>query len=138
MKRAIVGLAIIILLVFLAAVAYVRLAPSDPERWHTPVAAQQDADLVVGAVRVAMGDKEALARLATAMGAVARTELLAGSVEEGRVTYVTRSRVFGFPDYTTIEAADGQVRAFGRLRFGQSDLGVNAARLDRVFAAAGL
>jgi uncharacterized protein (DUF1499 family) len=60
-----------------------------------------------------------------------RTRWLAGSVQEGMVTYVTRSRVMGFPDYTTVRQAGDMVEIYGRLRFGKSDLGVNAARIDR-------
>ena len=35
-------------------------------------------------------------------------QVLAGSVEAGMITYVTRSRLMGFPDYTTIRAAGPQ------------------------------
>ncbi|HHB81701.1 MAG TPA: DUF1499 domain-containing protein, partial [Aliiroseovarius sp.] len=45
------------------------------------------------------------------------------------MTFVTRSRLWGFPDYTTIAYADGRITIFARLRFGRSDLGVNAARV---------
>ena len=34
--------------------------------------------------------------------------------------------MIGFPDYTTIEAAVGEIRLLARLRFGASDFGVNA------------
>ena len=116
--------------------AYVRLAPSDPARWHVPVVAEADADMAGGAVRIIPGDATRLTRLDAAMLALERTERLAGTPEEGRVTYVTRSSVFGFPDYTTVELADdGTLRLYGRLRFGGSDLGVNAARLRQVIAA---
>lgn len=128
----------IVLALAVAGIAYVRLAPSDPARWHRPVEQRADATRGNGAVRVEIGDSATLDRLDAAMRDLPRTEVLAGSVAEERITYVTRSRVFGFPDYTTIELADGELRAFGRARFGLSDLGVNAARLDRVFAAAGL
>ena len=46
------------------------------------------------------------------------------------ITYVTRSRVFGFPDYTTVRQAGDTLEIHGRLRFGESDMGVNAARVD--------
>ncbi|MFK7868039.1 MAG: DUF1499 domain-containing protein [Roseobacter sp.] len=124
--------------VALVGLAYIRLAPSDPARWHQAIEARSSETLAGGAVRVVPGGAAELQKLVTAMQGVERTQFLAGSVEEGRVTFVTRSRVFGFPDYTTLEASDGRVRAFARLRFGQSDLGVNANRLERVFAAAGL
>ena len=67
--------------------------------------------------------------------ATPRTRRLAGSVEDGQITYVTRSRILGMPDYTTIAArpAEGgaSVAIYGRLRFGKADLGVNKARIDR-------
>ena len=68
-----------------------------------------------------------------------RTEVLAGAPSEGRVTYITRSMWFGFPDYTTVQLEDDGLEIYGRLRFGQSDQGVNRARvegwLDRIGAA---
>jgi hypothetical protein len=49
------------------------------------------------------------------------------------ITWVTRSAVLGFPDYTTAAArAEGSATALAlhaRLRFGRGDFGVNAARL---------
>lgn len=117
-------------LLLVALLLYVRLAPSDPERWHRPIETATDTDLDGGAVRVIAGDEATLAQLDTAMRALPRTRLLAGSVGEGRITYVTRSKVVGFPDYTTMELQDGEVRLFARLRFGKSDLGVNRKRLE--------
>ncbi|MFD2738769.1 DUF1499 domain-containing protein [Sulfitobacter aestuarii] len=113
-----------------AGVGYVRLAPSDPARWHRPVEQDEHTDFRGGALRVLPGDRTSLAAFDVALLALPRTRLLAGSLEEGRLTYITRSRVIGFPDYTTLELDGGQVKLFARLRFGGSDLGVNAARLD--------
>lgn len=128
-----IGIVLSALVVWLA---YVRLAPSDPERWHVPIVAQANADMAGGAVRIISGDAARLVRLDAAMLALERTVRLAGTPEEGRVTYLTRSRVFGFPDYTTVELADdGTLRLYARLRFGGSDLGVNASRLRQVIAA---
>ncbi|KPU84622.1 hypothetical protein JI58_02665 [Marinosulfonomonas sp. PRT-SC04] len=63
-----------------------------------------------------------------------RTRILAGSVEEGMITYVTRSLVFGFPDYTTVHVVandqGSRVTIYGRLRFGESDFGVNRTRIS--------
>ena len=59
-----------------------------------------------------------------------RTVVLAGTPEEGMITYITRSRLWGFPDYTTVEARPGMIVIHGRLRFGSSDVGVNRARID--------
>ena len=57
--------------------------------------------------------------------------MLAGSVEQGMITYVTRSIVVGFPDYTTVLQNGDQLVIYARLRFGRSDFGVNHARIKR-------
>ena len=63
--------------------------------------------------------------------ATPRTSVLAGSVAEGRVTYITRSLVWNFPDYTTVQQKGDYLLIFARLRFGGSDLGVNRKRVSR-------
>lgn len=116
------------LLVLIAAVlAYIRLAPSDVARWHDLPDGISDQTLEIGAMRRVRGD---LAAFDAIIRDTPRTTVLAGSVEEGMVTYLTRSRVFGFPDYTTVRQAGERLEIYGRLRFGASDLGVNAARID--------
>lgn len=109
--------------------AYVRLAPTDPARWHVPITATSDKDMPGGVIRVRDGQANRLADLDAILRAAPRTRHLAGSVPDGRVTYITRTRVWGFPDYTTIEARGDDLLIFGRLRFGQSDIGVNKARV---------
>lgn len=120
----------IILVLVVALLAYIRLAPTDVARWHQPITAEADMDMEGGAVRIVPAGDDTLARLNDIALATPRTNILAGSVEEGRITYVTRSRVFGFPDYTTAEVTDGQLRVFGRLRFGKGDMGVNRERIE--------
>ena len=120
----------IILVLVVGMMAYIRLSPTDVARFHKPITATADEVRAGGAVRVIPGDGETFARLEADLGALPRTHRFAGSSEEGLVTYVTRSLVFGFPDYTTLQLVDGQIRMFARLRFGNSDLGVNAARLE--------
>ena len=61
--------------------------------------------------------------------ATPRTRLIAGSAEEGLLTFQTRSLLWGFPDYTTASVTDGTLVIYGRLRFGRSDIGVNKARI---------
>ena len=119
--------ALAILIVVGGVMAYVRLAPSDPARWHDMPEEITDRDLEGGVLRRVEGD---LAALDTIIRDTPRTQVLAGSVKEGMITYVTRSRVFGFPDYTTVRQAGDMLELHGRLRFGESDLGVNAARVD--------
>jgi uncharacterized protein (DUF1499 family) len=122
---------------------YVRLAPSDPARWHVsfypkPPDTYPAAD-GFQIVRQIDDPAAVLARLDTIIMATPRTVRLAGSVEEGMITYVTRSKLWGFPDYTTVYAgADDTIegtfgpllKVDGRLRFGQSDMGVNRARIE--------
>jgi hypothetical protein len=127
----------------LALAAWVRLAPSDPATWHvSPSLFGWDHDgpwdqvvpLTGGAaLRLAPArgaPADLLARLDAIALATPRTIRLAGSPADGRITWVTRSLLWGFPDYTTAEARPDGLYIHARLRFGRSDLGVNAARLQ--------
>lgn len=120
-----------------ALLAYVRLAPSDPARWHVDpeTASEPGAGGVLLHHPVAAPANEALARFDAIASASPRIRVLAGSVDEGLVTYIVRSQWVGFPDYVTVKAVpDGDKSVLillSRLRFGVSDLGVNRARLDR-------
>lgn len=128
------------------ALLYIRLAPSDPARWHTdPVTAPDPDD---GGVRVEPGrvvsaraPRDLLAAFDKAALAEPRAKRLAGSLDAGRITYVFRSRGFGFPDYLTVQALPHEggstLAVLSRLRFGLSDTGVNAARLDRMLERLG-
>ena len=134
----------------LGGAAYIRLAPSDPGVWHVAIATSGPAECKVQAASdsarlsclMAGAPGDVLARLDTVAVATPRTTRLAGSVEEGRITWVTRTRLWGFPDYTTAEARveGGQTRLdlFARQRFGSNDWGVNAARLEAWKAALGM
>ena len=121
---------IVLLTIFIGLGLYVRLAPSDPARWHAMPGEMEDRDLDGGAKRVIQAGEGDLARLHGIAVATPRTKVLAGSVEEGMITYVTRSRVFGFPDYTTVQQEADLIKIHARLRFGKLDMGVNAARVD--------
>ena len=114
---------------------YVRFAPSDAGRFHVSGAVQSDADLEGGVKRILPG--VTLAELDQIAQQTPRTKVLAGSVDDGMITYVTRSRLIGFPDYTTVEAKDGMVTVYARLRFGRSDLGVNRRRVKGWIKALG-
>lgn len=133
-------LALCLVAVALGLAAYVRFAPSDVARWHVDpsgfyvwdhggpwgeVIARPDGAIL--RLEVAEG---LLARLDAIAIATPRTTRLAGSVEEGRITWVTRSALWGFPDYTTAEQRVDGLYINARLRFGKSDLGVNAKRLN--------
>lgn len=128
----------------LAAVAallvWIRLAPDDGTRWHVavpPLAGESEAappslsEVPGGAVAFVPGADPAalLARVADVAAASPRTRVLAGSVAEGRITFVARSALWGFPDYITAEATPLGVRLWSRQRYGSRDMGVNLARL---------
>ena len=126
----------IVLALIVAGVAYVRLAPTDAQAVHCDVDGTEDADGAGHCVRVVDADEGTLARIDAAAMALPRTSRVAGSVAQGHITYVTRSKWVGFPDYTTVQRDGDRIKLFGRLRFGRSDLGVNRARLDHLVAAA--
>ncbi|WP_299660918.1 DUF1499 domain-containing protein [uncultured Ruegeria sp.] len=108
---------------------YIRFSPSDTARWH--VAPQgADKDMRNGVVRVVNTGPNGLAKLDAIATDAPRTRVLAGSVPEGMVTYITRSKVFGFPDYTTVQQDGDELRVYARSRFGRRDFGVNQDRVS--------
>lgn len=135
-------LLLFILIGILALAAYIRLAPSDVTRWH--IDPRDAADPGPGGVLrlSALQSAEAPEVLLAGLDAVARADgahLLAGAPEDGQMTWIARSRIWGFPDYITARVEpieDGStLHILSRLRFGRSDLGVNAARVNRWLAA---
>ncbi len=151
MKRGIPAIALSLafgLIAFLGFLAWVRLAPVDASRWD--VALPTDARALEGAcadgvttitsrgggtASCSLRDtpQTVLARLDAIALATPRTRRISGSPKEGRITWETRSKLMGYPDYTTAQAnfADGLTRldTVARQRFGDGDMGVNAARL---------
>lgn len=111
---------------------YIRVAPSDVSSWHVPLSFNENTTEIGGARRVIAGDPSTIiARLDTIIRAEPRTTVLTGSVSDGWITYIVRTKWMGFPDYVTVQSKSDGVRIHSRLRFGRSDIGVNAARLDR-------
>jgi uncharacterized protein (DUF1499 family) len=126
----------VLLVALLGFGVYVRLAPSDPARWNVdPALGAQGRNSHVAKVFLPLPPAEALAAFDKVAMAEPRTIRLAGSPEEGRITYVSRSKLWSFPDYTTVGTVpdDGGtwLLIWGRSRFGDGDLGVNAARIKR-------
>ena len=119
-----------VLILVAAGMAYVRLAPSDVARWHRMPEVSGDKSFKSGVIRQVKAGPEGLARIEAIIRGTPRTRVLAGSLGEGMITYVTRSRVMGFPDYTTVQKAGDILTIYARLRFGRSDLGVNGARVE--------
>lgn len=120
----------VVLIILVLGAAYVRLAPSDPSRWHVAQEIKADRDLEGGVLRRIETGMDGLARLDSTARDWPRTRVLAGSVGEGMITYVTRSAFWGFPDYTTVRQMGEWLEINARLRFGRSDFGVNRARIE--------
>ena len=130
------------ILALLGLAAWVRLAPSDPAVWHvdpetvTDRGARNSYLLAAGGdaapLEVPLPPDQVAARLEAIALSTPRTTRLAGQGDF--VTYITRSAAFGFPDYTSLcilpTPTGSQVLIFARSRFGDSDLGVNRARVE--------
>jgi hypothetical protein len=136
------------LLVFavVAGAIWFRLAPMPPGLWHVDPAAvtpPRTPNFELRAGADAPRIPRDMASVAARLAAVAEADggrLIAGDLADGHATYVVRSRLMGFPDAVSIRLhPDGEatrVDIFSRSRFGQSDLGVNAARVARWIDAA--
>jgi hypothetical protein len=146
------GLILALLAGLLALMAVIRFAGSDPQVWHVrisdgaPVLPGTCLDLLKtlpNGARVTCGlpqdPVQVLTRLATIAEAYPRTTRLAGSPQDGLITWVSRTLIMGYPDYITAEvtqtATGTRLDIFSRQRFGRRDRGVNAARLGTWLAA---
>lgn len=127
----------LILAIVIAFAGYVRVAPTNFEKFHRLTEFIADADEESGVKRVISGDASTMAMLDEIALATPRTKVLAGSASEGFVTYVTRSAGFGFPDYATVKLDGDTIKIHSRLRFGRSDLGVNGKRVKAWIDALG-
>ncbi|MEM7643147.1 MAG: DUF1499 domain-containing protein [Pseudomonadota bacterium] len=130
-------------------VLYIRLADMPPETWHAdPERGERTGrpnDVLVAeggdlpSPVLAAPPAEVAARLDAIALAEAGTERIAGSPEEGWMTYVQRSALVGYPDAVSVKVtAEGEgsrVAIWSRSRFGYRDFGVNRARVDRWLAA---
>ncbi len=143
-----------LLLMIAGALIYVRVAPHDIATWHvdpltapTPTTPNswrvappgQSPDSSGGSAGQPSAVYRATpAELLAAFDRIAmaqpETVRLAGSPDEGLITYVQRSKLVKYPDYISVKAVDlGDGRSalaiLSRSRFGKSDLGVNKARV---------
>ncbi len=108
-----------------------RLAPSDIDKWHKVPQVAHDSDTEKSARRLVMTGKDGLAKVYAIAMSEPRTTVLAGSIEDGMITFVTRSKLMGYPDYTTAYQDGDMLKLFARSRFGRRDFDVNAKRVDR-------
>ena len=138
-RRGIATSFLLLVIAVLSLLAAIRLAPSDPADWHVDLAAPGFDPGIGQLFCVTPGSRydpdEPMETLLERLDAVAlaapRTERLAGSVTEGRITWITRTALVGYPDYTTAQVMPGPgLCVFARQRFGRGDWGVNAARVS--------
>ncbi|WP_245624897.1 DUF1499 domain-containing protein [Jannaschia seosinensis] len=135
-----------------AGAIYVRTSPMDAAAWHVdPETAAPKGSLneyLVGAggdrppVVTDLPPETLQARLDAALLAQPRTEILAATPETGLRTYVQRSRLMAYPDAITAkvtpEGAGSRLVIWSRSRFGVSDMGVNAARVENLLTTLNL
>lgn len=137
----------IILLLILAVLVYIRLAPSPIEKWHGDpeelaatnkpnsyrLSAEKSVEFAVGA------DKLAVLLNDVAHDFSAAT-VLAQDADARITTYIARTKLMGYPDYistkiTAIDDSHAKLAIYSRSRFGRSDLGVNKKRVQAWLAA---
>lgn len=122
---------------------YVRLAAIDVAAWDVAlnprpkVLGVASAEVVVlpNAAYVDVSGLDLAALDAVAM-AWPRTQRLVAT--EGRITWVTRTAFWGFPDFTTAQVGPDGLTIYARSRYGSQDFGVNAARLRAWLGSLGL
>ncbi|MBF9044720.1 DUF1499 domain-containing protein [Rhodobacterales bacterium HKCCE4037] len=139
-------LVILVLVAVAAGAAYFRLAPLDAEALHvdpaevTPPGSPNFALMVGTSGHFIQNTPGEVASRIAAVADADGAQLLAGSLEEGHVTYVVRSRIMGFPDIISLRwqpENDGtKLEIFSRSVYGRSDFGVNTRRAHRWSQAA--
>ncbi len=158
-------LAAAVLLAAATGYGVINTSGHDPARWHVnPAAARPGANppgtnpneyfAAPRGTTAAPADAEArlyperpralLARFDAIARAQPRTRVVAGDLDSLMITYVQRSRVFGFPDYLTVRAVavesgteedSAGLIVWSRARYGRGDFGVNRARVEAWLAA---
>lgn len=126
-------------------ILWVRYAPIDRDEWHIDPAEEEvpgrsGLRLIGREAPRFPGDTETVLETFSDIALEEpRVKLLDGSVDEGMMTFVARSKTFGFADLITVKAVgEGRLTKLSvasrtRLRFA-SDWGVNRERLDRWLA----
>ncbi len=123
---------IILVVLFVLAQAYIRLAPLPAERLSDkPGPMQPGTHKLAGGVKVvrplAELPPDALDRLITIAEATPRTRRIGTGADPA--VFVTRTRFWGFPDISVIWTEGDTLHIHAHLVIGGSDLGVNAARV---------
>ncbi|WP_446720148.1 DUF1499 domain-containing protein [Leisingera sp. ANG-Vp] len=120
----------VLLAAVVAGLGFIRLAPSDPLDWNTQPEFTEDKEFRGGVFRVVRTGPDGLERFHQIASTAPRTSVLAGGPADGMATYITRTQLLGFPDYTTAAQDGDLLKVYARLRFGRSDLGANKERIN--------
>ncbi|WP_371154669.1 DUF1499 domain-containing protein [Jannaschia sp. 2305UL9-9] len=146
------SIALVAVGVAVAGASYVRLAPMEAEVWHVDPGAAERTGRPNDFLIAPGGDMdpvqsplspEALTTLLTEdLEAQPRTTQLAATPDEGIYTYVQRTRMMGYPDVINLRVQPtpegSSLTLWSRSRYGQSDLGVNRARVEALLQRTGL
>ncbi len=147
--RIIRWLVVTAVVVTVAGAIFFRMADDDPALWHVDPATIERTgkpnDYLVAPEGATKAAPDRIAKMRAAeprdllfqFDAVARPSgatIIAGSVDEGWVTYVQRTMILGFPDYISVKAipveGGSALIIWSRSRYGTSDFGVNKKRID--------
>lgn len=131
----------LVLILVLAGIVWVRFAPIDRDAWHVDPG---EADVPAGsglrfigreAPRYPAETEVVLANFAQIAEDEPNTRYLEGDLDEGMMTFVTRSKVLGLPEIITVKAvSEGRLTKLSivsRARYGISGARRGGERLDR-------
>lgn len=132
--KIILGVAILLLIAGL----WVRVAPLPKSRLTAkPGPTEPGAHPMMGGIKVVRPLSElppdAQTRITEIAAATPRTERV--GTGDDPAAFVTRSKLWAFPDIATIWTAEGNLHVYSHLVFGKGDMGVNAAKVARWFEA---
>ena len=125
---------IILGLLLVGQFAYMRFAPASVAKFHQLPQVNAPGDVAYWggylAVRpISEPAETVLAALQDIALNTDRTLRFAGRLDEGMITFQSRTKVLGIPDYTTVAVKNDLLFIYGRLRFSYYDQGVNKARV---------
>ncbi|MGH1369045.1 MAG: DUF1499 domain-containing protein [Maritimibacter sp.] len=125
-------LILLFLLVLLGmAFAYVRLAPLPQSRLTAkPGPNEPGRHVMLGGVKVVVPLADLVETPLQTLTEIALATPRTTQIGTDPLAFVTRSRLWGFPDIATTWEADGNLHIYSHLIFGKGDLGVNAAKVD--------
>ncbi|MBF9060212.1 DUF1499 domain-containing protein [Rhodobacterales bacterium HKCCSP123] len=139
--RILIGLAALLVLAVIGAGIYFRSVPMPAGTWHVDPAdvtppASPNYELRTGdRAPVFDAAPDVMAARIDAVATAEGADMIGGSLAEGHMTYVARSRLMGYPDAISVKlvpvAQGTRVEIYSRSRFGYGDMGVNAARVAR-------